>query len=185
VTNLSNSSCELDPIPTPLLKSCLGPLLGAVTKIVNASVLKGIFPDSLKHVLVRPSLKKPNLDPENLKNYRPVSNIPTLSKIIEKAFVKRLSQHMTDYDLNEKFQSAYRPGHSTETALTRISNDILIDMDSKRGVLLVMLDISAAFDTLDYEVLVSRMAHRLGLAGCALSWIKDYHTGRTQSVIIV
>ena len=181
---LSNSSCDLDPIPTKLLKLCLDPLLGPITRIVNMSLGSGVFPKDLKHALVRPTLKKPTLDPDILKNYRPVSNLPTLSKIIEKAAVTRLTFHLSHNSLIEKFQSAYRPGYSTETALVRITSDILSDLDSRRGVILVMLDLSAAFDTLDYNVLVSRLDRRLGVRGTALQWFSDYHSNRTQSVII-
>ena len=98
--------------------------------------------------------------------------------------VKRITEHLDRNNLNEKFQSAYRPGHSTETALVRTCNDIVGELDNKRGVLLVMLDLSAAFDTLDYSVLTSRMENRLGISGTALKWVDDYHRGRTQSVII-
>ena len=159
-------------------------LLGIITRIVNMSISSGTFPQTLKHALVRPSLKKSNLDSENLKNYHPVSNISLLSKIIENVVVKRITEHLDRNNLNEKFQSAYRPGHSTETALVRICSDILGELDNKRGVLLVMLDLSAAFDTLDYSVLTSRMENRLGISGTALKWVDDYHRGRTQSVII-
>ena len=78
----------------------------------------------------------------------------------------------------------YRPGYSTETALVRITNDILADLDRRRGVILVMLDLSAAFDTLDYKVLLTRLEQRLGIRGTALRWFSDYHSGRTQSVVI-
>jgi hypothetical protein len=184
IANLSSASCQLDPITTPLLKQCVNPLLDILTKIVNMSLKSGVFPHCLKHALVRPTLKKPNLDTENLKNYRPVSNIATLSKIIEKAAVTRLSQHMDTGEMHEQFQSAYRPGYSTETALIRITNDILSDMDNKRCVILVMLDLSAAFDTLDYDVLLSRIHSRLGISDTALKWFRGYHSGRTQSVVI-
>ena len=98
------------------------------------------------------------------------------TKIIEKAIVKRLDNHMTTNDLHENFQSAYRVGHSTETALVRIHNDILRALDNKRGVILVMLDLSAAFDTIDHTILIDRLQQRLGIKDVALNWFKEYHT---------
>ena len=184
IMKLSNASCELDPIPIKLLKLCIDSLLDPITCIVNMSLRHGSFPKSLKHALVRPTLKKHTLDPDTLKNYRPVSNLPTLSKVIEKAVVSRLEPYLSSNMLTEKFQSAYRPGYSTETALVRITNDILADLDRRRGVILVMLDLSAAFDTLDYKVLLTRLEQRLGIRGTALRWFSDYHSGRTQSVVI-
>ena len=147
----SNASCESDPIPTWLLKQCKTALLPEITIIVNTSLKTGVFPNGLKHALVRPKLKKQNLDKNELKNYRPVSNIPFVSKIIEKAVISQLTQHMVKNNTLEPLQSAYRPNHSTETALLRIQNDILLDLDNKRGVILVLLDLSSAFETIDHK----------------------------------
>ena len=80
------------------------------------------------------------------------------------------------------FQSAYRMGHSTETALTRIHNDILLAIDDDSCVILVLLDLSAAFDTVDYDILLGRLEHRFGITGKALSWLTSYLTDRTQFV---
>ena len=105
------------------------------------------------------------LDPENLRNYRPISNLSFLSKILEKIVAKRLSDYMTVHHLQEKMQSAYKTGHSTESALLRIQNDILHDLDKKRGVILVLLDLSAAFDTIDHDLLLQRLwCHRYCIA---------------------
>ena len=82
------------------------------------------------------------------------------------------------------FQSAYRMGHSTETALTRIHNDILLAIDDNSCVILVLLDLSAAFDTVDHDILLGRLEHRFGITGKALSWLTSYLTDRTQFVIV-
>ena len=180
----SNASCLLDPIPTPLLKQCLPVLLPFLTNLINLSLKAGIFPNSLKTAIVRPLIKKSNLDRNELKNFRPVSNIPYISKLIEKIVVKRISSYMDSNGLNEKYQSAYRKNHGTETALIKIHDDILRALDTRHGVILVMLDLSAAFDTIDHDVLLDRFRRRLGVEGEALKWLHDYHKGRTQSVII-
>ena len=180
----SSSSCELDPIPTPLLKECLPSLLPYLTYMVNLSISSGQFPTSLKTAIVRPLIKKANLDKNELKNYRPVSNIPFISKIIEKTVVKRLEKYMSSNSLHEKFQSAYRKNHGTETALLKIQNDILRALDSRRGVILVMLDLSAAFDTIDHDILIERLRTRIGVGGSALRWFTEYHKGRTQATLV-
>ena len=156
IMNSSNASCELDPIPTPLLKKCLDTLLPYLTHMVNISMQSGHFPDTLKKAIVKPLLKKPNLDRNNLKNFRPVSNIAFVSKLIEKVVVSRLNKYMNEHDLNEIYQSAYRKNHGTETALVKIHDDILRSLDRKCGVVLVMLDLSAAFDTIDHDLLLER-----------------------------
>ena len=97
---------------------------------------------------------------------------------------KQLISHLQKHDLLEKFQSAYRPGHSTETALLRVSNDILRAIDDKKCVFLVLLDLSAAFDTIDHGILLHRLQYQFGLNGTALRWLESYLTNRTQCILI-
>ena len=101
-----------------------------------------------KSAVVRPLLKKPSLDPANLKNYRPVSNLPFLSKITEKIVLLQLSQHLESNSLLYPLQSAYHLGHSTETALLKIVNDLLAALDVNHISLLSLLDLSIACDTI-------------------------------------
>ena len=173
-----------DPIPTSLLKQCVEPLVNFLTPIINMSLESGEFPSCLKHALVRPLLKKSSLDPEIMKNFRPVSNLPVMSKIIEKVVAKRLTDHMNTNSLSEKFQSAYKACHSTETALIRVQNDILVSMDQHYGVVLVLLDLSAAFDTIDHDNLLHQLSERLGIRDRAQAWFSSYLSDRTQSVSI-
>ena len=139
-------SCKLDPVPTWLLKSCLDALAPSITEIVNMSVLTGLVPDNWKTALVVPLLKKPGLDLV-LKNFHPVSNLPFISKVAEKAVLQQLLHHCENHAPLPKFQSGFRKFHSTETALLKVQNDILLRMDNKEVTLLVLLDLSAAFDT--------------------------------------
>ena len=102
-------SCESDPLPSWLLKKCLDQLLPTITKIVNILLSKGIFPSCYKNVIImQPLLKKYNLNQDDLKNYRPVANLPFVSKIIEKAVCDKIDLHIGSNNLHEKFQSAYR-----------------------------------------------------------------------------
>lgn len=112
-----------------------------------------------------------------------MSNLAFVSKIIEKVVSARIGHHLASNNLYECFQSAYRKHHGTETALLRVQNDILCHIDQKRGVFLVLLDLSAAFDTIDHGILLSRLSS-FGVRGSALEWIRSYLSDRTQSVNI-
>ena len=146
-----NKSCELDPLPTWLLKLCAQELAQIITAIVNRSFETSCMPTELKRAHVRPRLKKSSLDPDVLNNYRPVSNLPFVSKIIEKVVDARLEEHLRENDLHEPLQSAYRKHNSTETALIKIQSDILQALDSGRVAALVLLDLSAAFDNRPFD----------------------------------
>ena len=176
-------SCSLDPMPTTLLKDHLCVLLPVITKIVNMS-LDSVFPPSLKNSIVTPLLKKPSLDPELLKNYRPVSNLTFISKTIERAVANQLNGHLLTNNLHEAHQSAYKRFHSTETALLKVHNDILVALDERQAVFLLLLDLSAAFDTVNHSTLLSRLQLRYGITGQALFWLKSYLCNRTQTVSI-
>ena len=102
--------------------------------IVNQSLMEGVFPEDLKLASIRPGLKKPTLDVDELKNYRPISNLTYLSKILEKVVHDQLNTYVTTNGLYAKFQSGYRKHHSCETAVTRIHNDILMLIDKKTNV---------------------------------------------------
>ena len=125
-----------------------------------------------------------DLDQNSLKNYRPVSNIKFLSKVIEKHIVNNITEHMIENNLGEPLQSAYRVAHSTETALLKVKNDIMTSIHNRHGVFLVLLDLSAAFDTVTHEILFDRMENEIGITGSALKLLKSYFTGRTTSVCI-
>ena len=126
-------SCQSDPIPTTIVKQLATTVAQPLTKIVNMSMETGRFPAALKHALVTPLLKKPGLDPDDLANYRPVSNLPFLGKLIERAVHQQLMDHLADNHLLPPRQSAYRPNHSTETALLSIYNDLLLAADQNNA----------------------------------------------------
>ena len=180
----ASKSCSLDPLPTVLLKRFITKLSPPITRIINMSLQQGEFPSSLKHGLVTPLLKKDSLDPEELKNYRPITNLSFLSKTLERVEAMQLNGHLLVNNLHSKMQSAYRPHHSTETALLRVYNDISLALDRHNEVILVLLDLSSAFDTIDHAVLIDRLETRFGLDGTVLKWFASYLSNRTQSIVI-
>jgi hypothetical protein len=177
-------SCELDPVPTYLLKECADELIPAITRVVNQSLSSAKVPGTLKHAVIRPLLKKPGMDPEVHNNYRPVSNLTFLSKIIEKVVAARMDRHIFSNQLHEPLQSAYKAHHSTETALLKVQNDILEALDDQKVAVLVLLDLSAAFDTIDHDTLLTRLSQDFAIQGEALKWFQSYLTDRTQAVTI-
>ena len=184
IMSSNSKSCELDAIPTHLLKATIEMTCPFITTIINNSLKSGIFPDAYKKALVRPLIKKPGLDPNDLKNYRPVSNLQFLSKVMEKVVLKQLNEHLVRNELKEPFQSAYRQNHSTETALLRVLNDLNEVVDNGETTLLCLLDLSAAFDTIDHKILIRRLESTFGIRGSALKWFESYLSNRIQSVII-
>ena len=184
IQSMTLKTCELDPLPASLYSSCLPALLPFITDIINTSLETGIVPDSFKSAIVRPLLKKHNLDPNELKNYRPISNLSFLSKLLEKVVLNQLNCHLSNNNLLNPLQSAYRQSHSTETALLHILNDLLLSTDSGNVSLLTLLDLSAAFDTIDHKILLTRLQHTFGISDTALSWFTSYLSNRKQTVLI-
>ena len=184
VMKSASKSCDLDPIPTNILKALLDILIKPITTIINLSLESGTFPLSFKEAHVTPLLKKSNLPVNNLKNYRPVSNLSFISKIIEKVVSNRLQAHINSNKLNNPMQSAYRKFHSTETALLRVHNDISVSLDKGLVTALTLLDLSAAFDTIDHNTLTNRLAEWYGVSGMALAWFKSYLCGRHHKIKI-
>ena len=132
--------------------------------LCNLSFQRGIFPSQLKHALVTPRLKKPALDPDTASSYRPISNLSFISKLVERLVAKRFTSHVNLHTLLPAQQSAYRPFHSTETAVLSVNN-----VDDCRVSQLVLLNLSAAFDTVDHRVLLCVLSDRFGISGTALN----------------
>ena len=113
------------------------------------------------------------MDCNILNNYRPVSNHTFASKIIENSCFPS-KKYLIDINFNQSLQSAHKGGHSTESALVRMKNDNMMSIDQGNPVILVLLDLSAAFDTVDHDVLFSRLKHMIRLSGRVLEWFRSY-----------
>ena len=184
VSQLKPSTCPLDPIPTRFFKTIFDSVSMDILSIVNHSLSSGLFPSALKTALVRPILKKNGLDPSVPSNFRPISNCPFLSKILEKIVFKQLNDFLVSNNSFDIFQSGFRSHHSTETALVKVINDLRMNTDSRKLSVLVLLDLSAAFDTVDHDILIERLENWIGLSGPVLNWFRTYLTDREYFVAL-
>jgi len=151
-------------------------MVPVICRLCMLSLQTGLFPSTLKHALVHPRIKKPTLDPGVVSNYRPISNLSFISKLAERVVARRLTSHIAKFNLLPTRQSAYRPYHSTETAVLSVHNDLVYAIDNRHVSLVVLLDLGAAFDAVDHDNLLSILANRL-----ALDWFRSYLANRTQT----
>lgn len=177
-----NKNCALDPVPTWIIKQFANLLAPFIAALCNASLRSGTFPSTQKCALVTPALKKPNLDPSDLNNYRPISNLSFLSKLLERCVNRQTNDYLSNNNLLPKVQSAYRKSHSTESAVLKVTSDVYAAADRGKVTLLALLDMSAAFDTVDHEILLDRLLHDFGFEGRAHDWFRSYITGRSQCI---
>ena len=170
------------PIPSKLLIECLDSILPSLTDLFNYSLASGIFPQCFKSALVTPILKKRCLDHNDLNNYRPVSNLCFIAKILEKLVLSQVSSYLNSHNLYNTCQSAYRSGHSTETALLKVVNDLFLSLNKGKISVLALLDFSSPFDTIDHTILVNRLHTDFGFTDTVLQWFSSYLTVRTHYV---
>ena len=139
----------------------------------TTSLANGEFCEDWKVAVVKPLLKNPSLDLIN-KNYRPISNLPFISKLVEKCMLKQLLEHCENHNLLPDFQSAYWKHYSMETSLIRLTNDILWSMERQHITSLTILDLSAAFDTVDHDIPLQILEQKFGFCDKALKWFQNY-----------
>jgi len=182
IRRLPDKQCASDPLPTSLLQDNADELAPFLTELFNRSLDQGTVPTIFKSAYITPLLKKPDLDPAESKSYRPISNLSVLSKTLERLVARQLLDYLRAADLLPDLQSAYRANHSTETAVLKVLSDILRAVDSGDLAVLTLLDLSAAFDTVDHETLLNRLRQSYGLGGRVHDWFRSYLSGRFQSV---
>ena len=182
LSSIPAKTSVLDFVPTSVLKSCSPLFSELIAHLAKLSFSRGIFPSKFKHASVSPILKKPNLDPSVPANYRPISNLNNISKIIERLFLTRLLPHITSSPNFNPMQSAYRRHHSTETSLIHLLDSVYHAADDGLATLLLSLDLSAAFDTIDHSILLKRLSTSFGVMGSAHNWLNSYLSERSNSV---
>jgi hypothetical protein len=167
IAKLQNKTSPLDYIHASVLKSCSDIISPIVVHLANLSFAEGCFPDRFKVAQITPLLKKDGLNANDPANYRPISNINTISKIVERLCLARLTQHIAATGQFNPLQSAYRRHHSTETAFLKIFDDLNRIIDGRCSAVLVGLDLSAAFDTIEHDIL-KRLRSVFRVTGIAL-----------------
>ncbi len=180
---LSNhpTTCPLDPIPSHLLQEISPTLLPALTHIINTSLLTGTFPTTFKQAWVTPLLKKPTLNTSLLDSYRPISLLPFLAKTLKRVVFNQVSLFLSQNNKLDANQSGFRSGHSTEMALLSVTEALRIAKADSKSSVLILLDLSAAFDTVNHQILLSTLS-TLGITGIPLRWFESYLTGRSFRV---
>ena len=140
--------------------------------MVNQSFSEGIVPKSWKSAQIIPLLKKSSLDHNVASSYRPISDLPVLSKISERLIFNRVMSYLNNSNILPTHQSAYRHHHSTEMVVTKVYSDILGAADDGKLSLLILLDLSAAFDLVDHSILLKRLESTYGFDGLTLEWFE-------------
>jgi len=182
LTSMPRKTSPLDVLPVSLLKDSADVFAPAITRLANLSLQTGRFPKRFKSAQVLPLLKKAGLDRSSPANYRPISNLSTVSKVLERLVLARLRPHLTNSTNFSKRQSAYRQGHSTETTLLDVLENVYTAADDKEVTVLIGLDLSAAFDTVCHSTLIQRLQTEFGVSGTVLSWIQSYLQDRKQFI---
>ena len=172
-----------DPIPSQLMQSSIDIILPIITRLINKSLEEGSM-DGIKESILDPLLKKAGLDTEEYKNYRPVNHLLYLSKLIERCVDEQIESHMTKNCLHENSQYAYKKHHNTEMMMLSLTDEVLRGFDDDQATVIIFLDLSAAFDTIDVDKLLQIMHDEIGLGGTVLEWFGSFLKGRTQRVKI-
>ena len=167
INRVPNKYCpQVDTLPIELINKNVDILAPIFTTIVNKSISSGVVPNAYKEAVVTPIIKKTSPKP-TFSIFRPVSNLPFISKIIERVVSDPINAFTDTQMLDEPLQSAFKKSHSTETALIKVQNDILMCMDQQQVVLIALLDLSAAFDTCYHNILLSRLETQFNISGVA------------------
>ena len=177
------SNSPLDPLPLNLLRILSPYLIDIITGIIRVSLSSSIVPQSMKYVYITPILKKHNLDSSILSDYRPVSQLSSMSKTMERIVARQIIYYIILNCIVDYLKSAYLPSRSTETALNIVFNDIILSMDNKVYCYLVLLDLSSAFDTLNHRILSCRL-REIGIHGHVHNWLMSFVSNRISSVKI-
>ena len=183
VKGMKIKTCPRDPIPASLLKTSIDSIIPCYVELINTSLRTGSM-EGLKESVVTPILKKAGLDPDVLSNYRPICSGLFVDKLIQTNVLCQLDGHMTENSLHIPHQSGYKPNHSCETVLLKVLNDTLMALDSGLCTIELLLDLSAAFDTVDHDEMLSTLKKDIGVDGTVYCWFSSFLSNRTQSTSV-
>ena len=170
-----------DNISPKMLIQMAGMLHSVLRLIINKSLMTGIFPDKLKIAIVSPIYKGKESDPHEFCNYRPISLLPTISKVFERVVHKQLYEYMNQNNFLNNSQYGFRPKHATEYAAMEFVDKTMSEIENGKIPLSIFLDLSKAFDTLDHTILLNKL-HHYGIRGVYLKWFSSYLNDRIQHV---
>ena len=182
IRRLPNKSSSVDPIPVAILKQLSPELTPFLVKLFKPFINTWTISISVQNIHYYAVTENAGLNAAKPSSYRPISNLTVISKLLERLVCRRLFEHLQSAELLPVHQSAYRPHHSTETAMLRVVSDLLHAVDQGDVAVLVLLDLSAAFDTVDHEILLHRLEVSFGISGPVIEWFRSYLTDRTQCV---
>ena len=179
ILSISSNAVGCDGISRNMIIPLIDILNPVITKILNFSISSGTFPNAWKEAQIVPIPKKGI--PVSFSDYRPISILPFLSKIFEKLVHRQLSAFLNCNNLLNPLQSGFRPGHSTATALVKISDDIRMGMEKQQLTVLTLLDFSNAFNTVDYDILLGLLGS-INISPAVIDWFRNYLFGRRQRI---
>ena len=179
ISKIKSKAKGHDNLNIDLIELCCPYILPYLTHVINNCILYSVYPDCWKKALVVP-LPKVN-DPRELKDLRPISILPCLSKILEKIINEQLTKYAELHRLLPENQSGFRKNHGCSSALASVTDDIFRAADSGEITILALLDFSKAFDTLNHELLFA-VLHYIGLSNHTINFFKCFFKGRRQSV---
>ena len=175
----NSSSTGWDNIPTNVIKAVSGTIVAPLTQLINKSLQQGIFPDALKIAKISPIYKSKSKT--DIKNYRPISVLPVISKVFEKVFYARLYTHFISNNLLSQYQYGFQALRNTEHALLKFTGDVVDGFDSGKPTVATFMDLSKAFDCVNHEILIAKLQH-YGVSSIDKTWIKSYLFDRKHLV---
>ncbi|CAG9113625.1 unnamed protein product [Plutella xylostella] len=179
ILSLKSKAVGHDNIGRIMVVNLLDILLPAITHIINHSLTSGHFPDLWRKAYVIPLPKITN--PSSLNHYRPISILPFLSKVLESIVHRQLTAFLSNGGLLNPYQSGFRAGHSTTTALLKVTEDIRSGMEKRMITVLVLIDFTNAFNAVDHDLLLA-VLEKSKISLAAVSWFSSYLRGRQQAI---
>lgn len=179
IQSLKSKAVGCDQISRDMILRIKDSVIHPITHIINCSLSSGVFPSLWRKAYVLPLPKISN--PSTLNHFRPISILPYLSKILEATVHKQITNLMTSSNYLSPYQSGFRAGHSTATALLKVTEDVRRAMDASELTVLVLIDFSNAFNAVNHDILLAVLTN-LGLSSSVIEWFSSYISGRQQAV---